>query len=222
MESNDPAPALGRGLRLLRLLDGGAWRLEDLVRATALPRSSLARILDSLAANGCVRRDGFRWQATARLAAAGATGVERWRPAAEALAMHGWRGEVWSFQPTGPVLVSAVEPSAMPVGLVPPGWTADPEEWMAPVQLWWAVRGGRPSRAWYRDGVVVRRVARDRIRTDLAALRNGTAATCPTANHRGLLRTAMPLPERDGCLAAAATTSVPAAAIAAALMRMRR
>jgi hypothetical protein len=222
MGINDPAPALGRGLRILQLLDGHAWRLEELVRATALPRSSLARILDSLEANGCVLRTGVNWQAVTRLVMAAAhPGIERWRASADRVAQAGWRGELWSFQPSGPVLVSVAEPSDLPAGLVAAGWGADREEWMAPVQLWWARRGGQPRRAWYRDGTVVQTVPAACIRRDLVRLRQGGCAQCPAANHRGLVRAAIALPQHDGCLAAAGTAAAPPRLLAEALAMAR-
>ncbi|MEM9882537.1 MAG: helix-turn-helix domain-containing protein [Planctomycetota bacterium] len=59
MESRfDPAPALGRGLDLLRRLDdGGPATLESLTRATAWPKSSVLRLLGSLERAGGVERD---------------------------------------------------------------------------------------------------------------------------------------------------------------------
>jgi hypothetical protein len=208
MGINDPAPALGRGLRLLRLLDGQPWRLEDLVRATALPRSSLARLLDSLAANGCVRRDGHMWHAIARLSAeVSAAGLARWRAACEAIAASGLRGELWAFAPGGPVLVAVASGPADPPGLIGIGWSADREEWMAPVQLWWARLGGRPRRVWYRHGGGISRIASTRVATDLAASRRGGDACCPRPNQRGITRAARLLPE-GGCIVAAGIAPV--------------
>jgi len=49
VNQGDPAPALGRGLRLLRLLDHqGACSLEQLAAATSWPKSSLLRLLGSM------------------------------------------------------------------------------------------------------------------------------------------------------------------------------
>lgn len=208
MGINDPAPALGRGLRLLRLLDGRDWRLEDLVRATAMPRSSLARLLDSLAANGCVRRDGHAWHAVARLSAdVSAAGLARWRAACEAIARSGQRGELWAFAPGGPVLVAVAPGPADPPGLIGIGWSADREEWMAPVHLWWAQQGGRPRRAWYRHAGGISRIAAARVAVDLAAVRRGGDACCPRPNQRGITRAARLLPD-GGCIVAAGLATV--------------
>ncbi|MEM9914410.1 MAG: helix-turn-helix domain-containing protein [Planctomycetota bacterium] len=54
----NPAPALSRGLDLLRrLTQSGPASLESLTRATDWPKSSVSRILQSLELAGAVRRD---------------------------------------------------------------------------------------------------------------------------------------------------------------------
>lgn len=54
----DPAPALQRGLALLRLLDqDGPQSLERLVQVTGWPKSSVHRLLQSLELNQAVHRD---------------------------------------------------------------------------------------------------------------------------------------------------------------------
>lgn len=54
---NDIAPALSRGIGVIRILaNGESMTLEELARQTAFPRSSLLRILEVLAAEGIVER----------------------------------------------------------------------------------------------------------------------------------------------------------------------
>lgn len=54
----DPAPALTRGLALLRRLEAdGSASLESLARRTGWPKSSVSRLLKSLVIDGAVRRD---------------------------------------------------------------------------------------------------------------------------------------------------------------------
>lgn len=56
--TSNPAPALSRGLELLRRLGAeGPASLESLAHATAWPKSSVSRILKSLELAGAVRRD---------------------------------------------------------------------------------------------------------------------------------------------------------------------
>lgn len=55
--NNDIAPALSRGIGVIRLLAGGVgMTLEELARHTAFPRSSLLRILEVLTTEGIVER----------------------------------------------------------------------------------------------------------------------------------------------------------------------
>lgn len=54
----DPAPALTRGLRLLQLLQReGTCSLEQLVRASGFPKSSVARLMTALVGCGAADRD---------------------------------------------------------------------------------------------------------------------------------------------------------------------
>lgn len=68
------APALSRGLVVLGLLgDGRSRTLEDIARATKLPKSSLLRLLETLAEMNLVARDDAakQYRALARLVPAG-------------------------------------------------------------------------------------------------------------------------------------------------------
>lgn len=198
MGDGDPAPALGRGLHVLRLLGRTPGStLEDLVRATSWPRSSLARLLTSLERNGAVARaDGRGWQATALLAPTVEAGaLDAWRKAPAALARHGVRGELYAFTGDGPVLMAAVEPDDWMVrSVVQVGWHADPTELLALVQLWWAHAVDRPARrGWYwqeRERRWLERAALGRL---IDRVRLAPYAECLARNHNALRRCAVPL-----------------------------
>jgi hypothetical protein len=208
----DPVPALGRGVNVLRRLASGPATLEELVRATALPRSSLARQLQSLQLAGCVDRVGQRYHAIAYLMPVCPTeDLDSWRPGLTRLATRGVRAELWAFTVHGPVLVGAVAgPGLEDLTLVGTGFAPETGECMAPVLLWWAARGGAPARPWWWDHT--RLVHPPRIDDLLEAARRGVA-TCPAVNRNGLRRVAVPLRAGDvvrGALAAA--VRAPAAA----------
>lgn len=76
-EKTPAAPALARGLELLKCLNlRGTQSLEDLARQTSLPKSSILRLLDTLAQAGAVTRDpaGKRYRALMALLPLGAAG----------------------------------------------------------------------------------------------------------------------------------------------------
>lgn len=205
----DPAPALGRGLHLLRLLGARPGStLEDLVRATVWPRSSLARLLASLERNGAVLRGEDRgWRATALLATTG-DGLDAWRSAPAALARHGVRGELYSFADHGLTLVAVVEPEGWTVrSTVQPGWQPDLSELLAPVQLWWAAAANRPpGRGWHwrdRERRWLDRAATGRL---IDRVRLAPLAECPARNHNALRRCAVLL--RSGGRAIGALAAV--------------
>ena len=67
---NDPAPAIGRGLALLRILErDGRCSLEHVVAVSGFPKTSVLRLLTSLEAAGAVVRDDHtkRYRALLRL-----------------------------------------------------------------------------------------------------------------------------------------------------------
>ncbi|WP_432798199.1 helix-turn-helix domain-containing protein [Poriferisphaera sp. WC338] len=70
ISTKDPAPALTRGLVVLRLLGHeGSMTLAEVATKTGWPKSSLMRLLQSLTASGVVDRDGLtrRYHAVVRL-----------------------------------------------------------------------------------------------------------------------------------------------------------
>lgn len=200
----EPAPALIRGLHLLRILaDGPPATLEDLVRGTAIPRSSLARMLEALARAGLVRRDGAkRWSALVIIAASEPQRwVEGWRPAMAGLvATTGLRAELWRFDATG----AELDDAAAPAGWTRPvfayrGWRPDLHELVAPVQLWWGLVAGDPApRAWYMDGRRRRWLPAARVRRQVDAVRLAGRSACLAVNSNGLVRHAVALRNANG------------------------
>jgi len=196
--SHDPAPALGRGLELLRLL----WQkpgatLDDLAKATGWPKSSLLRLLASLEQHGAATRDGRSgWRATVNLSGAvSGVGAEAWQGALPALANLGVRAELYRFDDDGPVLTAIAEPAGWATtGMVQTHWRPQTAEMLAPVQLWLAHRAsGPPGRTWYwrerRRAWLSATVSRRLIdRARLAPL-----AECPARNHNALRRCAVAL-----------------------------
>jgi DNA-binding IclR family transcriptional regulator len=202
----EPAPALTRGLHLLRLLAAGRpATLEDLVRATAIPRSSLARMLQALAEAGVAARgEGLRWRALLRIeplagAPEGAVAAAT-RMLARLAADSGRRAEWWRFTPEGPELAAAREPRGWPVRVFAyPGWRPERRELMAPVVLWWAAAAEEePGRCWYWQGARRRWLPAGRVRALADAARLAGAAACPAPNHNGLARRALVVRQRSG------------------------
>jgi DNA-binding IclR family transcriptional regulator len=208
----DAAPALARGLHLMRLLETrGTATLEELVRTTALPRSSVARLLETLEGAGIAERGaGLRWRLTRRLVPLpSADPLAAWSPQLPGLARRlDLRIELWRFDDRGCELAAVALPEGWPVPMYAhPGWRPDLHELIAPVQLWIALRRpGLPEASWYwaddrrigLDQDAVRRLA-DRVR--LA----GTAG-CPARNHVAIRRWGLGLHAADGqaigCLSA--------------------
>jgi hypothetical protein len=200
----EPAPALIRGLHLLRILaDGPPAALEDLVRGTAIPRSSLARMLEAMARAGLIRRDEAKcWTALVRIAACEPQRwVEGWRPTMAGLvATTGLRAELWRFDAAG----AELDDAAVPVGWTRSvfayrGWRPDLHELVAPVQLWWGVVAGEPApRAWYMDGNRRRWLPATRVRRLADAVRLTGRSACLAVNSNGLVRHAVALRNGHG------------------------
>ncbi len=196
--SHDPAPALGRGLELLRLLGKkpGAT-LDDLAKSTGWPKSSLLRLLASLEQHGAATRAGRSgWRTTVNLSGAvSGVGAEAWQGALPALANMGVRAELYRFDDDGPVLTAIAEPAGWATtGMVQTHWRPQTAEMLAPVQLWLAHRApAPPGRTWYwreRERAWLSASASRRLvdRVRLAPL-----AECPARNHNALRRCAVAL-----------------------------
>jgi hypothetical protein len=197
----EPAPALVRGLHLLRIIAAGPpVTLEELVRGTAIPRSSLARMLEAMGRSGVLRRDGRYWSAQVRITASEPQRtVEDWRPVMAGLvAATGLRIELWRFDDHGSELDDMAEPMDWTRQVFAyRGWRPDRHELLAPVQLWWAHVADVPApRAWFMDGCRRSWLPASRVRRLADATRLGREASCLAMNHNRLVRYAILL--RDG------------------------
>lgn len=195
--ASDPAPALTRGLELLRRLErDGAASLERLVRDTAWPKSSVARLLLSLENAAAVWRDPVtrRYHARVHLVAVDDAHdrlAAAWRPVADRLAAAACHTvELHRFDAGRLVMVDRLEPEdAVVTAKARIGFERDFRELEALTQVVFAF--GLPERDWpearpwvWRDGrrrpitagrraQVVDRVRRDGVATDLGVNTNG-------------------------------------------------
>jgi DNA-binding IclR family transcriptional regulator len=118
------APALVRGIEILRLLDGKeAISLEDIAALTGFPKSSLTRLLGALEALDLLARDSRtkKYLAVARLVRITETDQafgERLRDALSALAnATGHAAEFYLPGETGMVMTARAEPARGEVGV---------------------------------------------------------------------------------------------------------
>lgn len=114
---SNPAPALSRGLELLRRLDAdGPASLESLTHATAWPKSSVSRILQSLELAGAVRRDPASrlYHPHLKLVAAEPAGrslIERAGPMMDGLCREtGVTVELYAWRDAGLTMIDRREP----------------------------------------------------------------------------------------------------------------
>jgi DNA-binding IclR family transcriptional regulator len=208
----DAAPALARGLHLMRLLETrGTATLEELVRTTALPRSSVARLLETLEGAGIAERGaGLRWRLTRHLAQLPAADpLAGWSPRLPALARRlALRIELWRFDDRGCELAAIALPEGWQVPMYAhPGWRPDLRELTAPVQLWLALRQpGLPGAAWYWSDDRRIRLGQAAVRRIADRVRLAGTAVCPARNHLAIRRCGVALRAADGqaigCLAA--------------------
>ncbi len=210
----DPAPALGRGLRLLRHLESrGASSLERLAADQAWPKSSVARLLTSLEQAGVIRRDPVtrRYHALVRLAAL-ASEEERldaaWRPVAHALAQEvGHTVELHRFDGRGLHMIDRCEPeSAIVWARARIGFVRDLDELDALTQLVLALGLARPRwprvRFWAWIGGRKLACSMARVARQVAAAARDLGAVDLGINPHGVRRYAAPVFQRPGELAA--------------------
>jgi len=162
----DPAPALSRGLAVLRALaTDGPQTLEQLAHASGWPKSSLLRLLRSLAAFGAVRRDAStkRYHALLTLAPLGDAGpglLEQAAPVLDGLcAETAQTTELYAWGDGALTMIDRREPEDALVSVrARIGWRRDLSELEALSQVVhafdasvklagkpWAWRGGRRS-----------------------------------------------------------------------------
>jgi DNA-binding IclR family transcriptional regulator len=210
----DPAPALGRGIAILRHLEReGSCSLEQLARHFRWPKASLLRLTESLARAGVVVRDPLNkryrslvqlvetdsasQQLRARAAAAVAWLVEQSRQTVEVYIHRGDRM----------VMVERGEPFGQPVTVrARVGFVRTFEEAEA-VTLVAAAFSDAPCAtmrwAWMEGGQLKRQLDPVEFSNQVAAVRAAGVAWDRGPNCNGVRRLAVPLTDEHGLLAGA-------------------
>jgi len=187
------APALARGLSLLRLLSrDGALTLDRIARATGWPKPSLLRLLRTLAHEGATARDAAtgRWRATMRLATVESDDlrlVDRCAPGVARLSREaGHVVEVYAWEDGRMVMIDRADPPhgevlvRMRLGGIRDGTELDA------VSVWGPALGDapRPRRTWEWTAGAKTVIGRGRWDEALAAARSaGVACDCePNSN----------------------------------------
>jgi len=191
----DPAPALGRGLKLLNLLHlKGACSLEQLVLESRWPKSSVLRLLQSLVVAGAVARDPqtLAYRVVLRLVAVDSVDLRLKEHCAAGMAMlcerSGHTVELHHFNARGLEMIDRQEPDQAMVRVVARvGWRRSMDEIDAltqvacafgdryePLKPTWYWRNGRQHRV-TAAGVrrVLVRVCRERCAVDLGINAHG-------------------------------------------------
>lgn len=216
----DPAPALTRGLSLLRRLErDGAASLERLVRDTGWPKSSVARLLQSLEAAGAVARDPAtkRYHARVRLVpldGGHARLVEAWRAVADHVSREaGQTVELHRFEGGRLTMVDRLEPEeALVSAKARIGFQRGFDEIDALTRV--VLAFGLPERDWpagrrwaWRDGKRAT-VTAARRRALVAQTRDGRVATDLGVNPHGVFRYAAPVVVRERLVGVVAVAQV--------------
>lgn len=208
----NPAPALARGLDLLRHLDAhGPSSLEDLARATGFPKSSVARILHSLELAAAVERHPAtrRYHARLRLAPVAPTGrlslPEAASPVMDQLARQTRHTvELYNAQPLGPAMIARREPDDAPVAVrARVGFVRDLHEIEAVCQVTrvFAPHPDQPAdRLWHWDSGVKCNDTAEQLQRVLDTTRHALAAVDLGINEYGIRRYAAPIREDDRLL----------------------
>ena len=197
LAKDDPAPAIGRGLALLKHLDaGGPCTLDELATATQWPKSSILRCLTSLELAEAVGRDTTtkRYRPLLRLMPVEAHADslrDRWATVADKLASDTHQTiELHEFDGEALTMIDRREPNDAVVSVrARIGFKRDLAEIDSLTQVvlafglsrsrWprrrkWVWSSGH-RRTLYREAInhVVQRVTQERIATDLGINENG-------------------------------------------------
>ncbi len=201
--ASDPAPALTRGLALLRHLNReGACSLDRLARTSGWPKASVLRLMRSLESSGAAARDpaSKRWRTLVRLVAGDTREAVLRRRCGEAAAWlcqtAAQTAEIYAFAERGLEMVDRAEPEDVEVsvrariGCVRSWHGVD-----AVVQLGLAFgdprpTATRPSRARGNGRLTL---TKSELEALLAAARARRIAADPYANANGVRRFAAPL-----------------------------
>lgn len=207
--TDDPAPALTRGLRLLdELVRSGPCSLETLTRTTGFPKSSALRILQSLEHLGAVQRDpGNReFHARLRLTPVASTDPSSWpervAPTLAPLAeRYGYTAELYAVHVDHAVMIDRAEPRNTEVRVTARvGFRRDFDEFEAVTQtcLTWntdTLPPGRPK-LWYWDQAQRTPLRRQEVLSCMDRIRAKRAAYDLGLNTNGIRRYAAPLTQQ--------------------------
>jgi DNA-binding IclR family transcriptional regulator len=202
----DPAPALTRGLQILRRLNvDGPSTLGQLARTHGWPKSSTARLLVALERAGAIVREPLDGRFRAAMAlvplAAAEDALRAWSgaPLVRLCQACGHTVELYACRDGRLTMVDRSDPEEAEVRVwARIGWEPDPTELTALTQLR-LVFGGEASRStkrktlWaWRDGK--RRPVRGRqLKSLLDRVRRERFATCLDRNPHGVVRYAIPV-----------------------------
>lgn len=201
LETADPAPALTRGLALLRRLStDGSASLEQLAEESGWPKSSVARLLTSLTAAGAVERDVAtrHYSARVRLVSIDAreeAWISRWRPLAAILAEQaGHTAELFSWAGGRLTMIDRCEPAgAMVSAKARIGFQRELSEFDALTQVAVAFGGTAVSRFWAWQGGVKSPVSAALRRQRIDRLLNEGSGCDLGVNSNGICRYAAPV-----------------------------
>jgi DNA-binding IclR family transcriptional regulator len=208
----DPAPALTRGLALIRQLSvEGQGTLEHLARRGGWPKSSTLRYLQAMEGAGVVRQDPLSkvWHLRERLAPlelGQGDLLEAWRGRLGGLCQEvGQCLELYRVGAGRVELVDRADPVVRDMQLTARiGFRRDLRECDATALLYYAFSGDKPggdALSWsWRGGERVRVTARQRAAWLAESRRSGLAVDCEF-NENGIRRFAVGLIPADGSLA---------------------
>jgi DNA-binding IclR family transcriptional regulator len=203
------APALTRGLALLRLLSrDGALTLDRIARSTGWPKPSLLRLLRTLANDGAAARDPAtgRWRATLRLAAIENEDLRLVNRCAQGVARlcreAGHVVEVYAWEDGRMVMIDRADPPhgevlvRMRLGGIRDGSELDA------VSVWGAALGGaaRPRRIWEWNAGAKVAIGRSRWDEAVTAARSAGVACDRDPNGNLVRRFAAPVTGDGGQL----------------------
>jgi len=206
---SDPAPALGRGLAILKILATGVdHRLEDIALATRLPKASALRLLRSLAGAGAaMQTPDRRWRALCRITSCDSPHhhlLQRISSQLAELALSCNRiTECWLCDPQVLRLHARVDPPHCDISLKAGiGFVRTADEIEATVQIAMAWNHVRPSRKhWHwRSGTRALIGPQALVRLITQVRKQGTASDLDT-NINGVRRLAAPILMNDRLIA---------------------
>lgn len=231
MERSDPVPGLGRGLAILDHLGReGACSLERLAKDLQLPKSSTARILESLTLAGCVLRDPHSKRYSARRVLVAAHALSdldlRTHLASTLVALAAQTGrcvELFAWVDRRLVMIDRADPEDQEVVVrARIGWVRPLDEVDALVQLAIAHGGLRPPAKGWRWAKAERVAVPPETAARLAARAASAGIAHDLAvNTQGVVRVAAPLLASGrlvGVLALASPAATPADADACAAL----